>query len=754
MIRGASDAGPGDASLGGDSEVDGETDAQATADGKVGDGSMDAALCGDVTAPDPYSTSIAGTWNFTPTGGSQMQIQVPGGGWEKQGVTASSGTYATQITIPDSGAPQTTLLDFGAVNFQATLTIDGNMVGTNTTSFTPSIFDITQHAAPGTHHSISVFVKGRGALTGHQSCTGNTLYEVPIAADWTPNVAAGIFRSATLDVYPDVYISDAFVQTSVSNDTLTYQVSVRNTGTASQQVTLSGWLNSWNCQAFQYPTIPDTTVQAAAGMTTTVTVGPIQWGLGSTSFWWPNVPYQENYSTVLHNLNLQLSRNNQVVHSKVVRFGFRDIMRKQADSSHVYYYLNGVRVNFRGDNLQGADYDNINYGGGKGDAYDTWPGFLAPSAQNPGWPQAIANYQKLNYNFVRIHQVLAAPYMLDTADELGLMLMGETAIRGSSGDQDFIGGHDNMVGHVQAMVQRDRNHPAIVRWSQSNEPNLDCTDSEQFETDLFNAVEAVDTTRPVSVDAIGDETYTEITSINFATVGHYLSGLGAFSTIVQTIPQYPYGQGEFIWPKDETAQGLAWFATATAAMRAEDASDVRPYALLSGWSSVIPGVTTSAMEIEQGFDGNGNPNPLFGEDNLPDPWSNPIIERIQHGFNPVLVADQQYWQTNEMSDANGDWPTAVPTVSAGSTAMRTLLVFNDTFSGTTVDVTWEFHAGSATGTIASSGTLNLTVPLGSMVTQTVNVTAPSSGTTGFLVLRAQKNGVTLFEEDNEAFNLN
>jgi hypothetical protein len=34
-----------------------------------------------------------------------------------------------------------------------------------------------------------------------------------------------------------------------------------------------------------------------------------------------------------------------------------------ADSAHVYYYLNGIRVNLRGDNIQGADYDSIDNGG-------------------------------------------------------------------------------------------------------------------------------------------------------------------------------------------------------------------------------------------------------------------------------------------------------------------------------------------------------------------------------------------------------
>ena len=696
--------------------------------------------CAIPTAPDPSSTSIAGAWDFTPAGGSKRTIQVPGGGWLKQGVSASSGTYASQITVPDSGASQTTLIEFGAVNFQATLSVDGTEVGTNTTSFTPSVFDVTKFVTPGKQHAISVLVKGGQALKT------NGKFIVPTAAGWSPNVAQGIFRSALLHVYPDVYISDAFVRTSVTDDTLTYDVSITNTGTTSQQVTLSGSLSSWNCDAFTYPAIPDTPVTAAPGTTTATTIGPIKWGLGTTSYWWPNVPYQSDYQARLHNLNLQLSRSGKSIQSKVVRFGFRQSERKRADTSHVYYYLNGIRVNYRGDNLQGADYDSID-NGGKGDAYDTLPGFLPPSAQNSGWPQAVRNYQRLNYNFVRIHQELAAPYMLDTADELGLMLMGETAIRGSNNDQDFVAGHDNMVAHAQAMVLRDRNHPAIVRWSQSNEPNDSSTDSTQFETDLYNAMTKLDSTRPISADPFQTGSNYGLPSPGFATAGHYIGGLSAYTENVNANNNNPYGQGEYIWSKDNTRQGLAWFGTSAMAMRRQDASDVRPYALLSGWGSVIPGVMASKMTIEQ-----GGP-PLFGEDNLPDPWSSPIIRRIQHGFSAVLVADQAYWESNKLSSTNGDWPSSVPAIAKGATRTTNLLIFNDTFAGTTIDVTWEVHADSATGTIGASGTLTVDVPLASMVTKSITITAPTSGAKCYLVLRAAKNGTILFEETDESFTL-
>jgi len=182
-------------------------------------------------------------------------------------------------------------------------------------------------------------------------------------------------------------------------------------------------------------------------------------------------------------------------------------------------------------------------------------------------------------------------------------------------------------------------------------------------------------------------------------------------------------------------------------MRRQDASDVRPYTLLSGWASFIPGVKASQITLEQ-----GGP-PLFGEDNLADPWASPIIRRIQQGFSPVLVADQSYWEANKNSNANGDWPSSVPAIAKGASRTTNLLVFNDTFSGTSVDVTWEVHSDSATGAIASSGTFTVNVPLGSMATKSITMNAPASGTKCFLVLRAAKNGAALFQETDESFTL-
>jgi hypothetical protein len=687
------------------------------------------------------SVNLSGTWTFTPAGRAATSITVPGGGWYKQGFTdVNEATYARTITVPDTGQPQSAWVEFGAVNHQATLAVDGRVVATQTTSFTPQNFDISAFAAPGTTHTISVDVKGRYALKSPSN--GQEL--VPDAAQWSEAIPQGIYRSAFLRVYPAVYISDTAVRTSVANQSLTYDVSVTNTSASSRTVTLTGSLASDTGASFSYPALPSRTVTVAANSTAKVTVGPIGWSLGTTSYWWPNVPYRSGYRAQLHRLSVHASTDNGRSSDAAYRFGFRE-----STQNGEYYYLNGVRVNYRGDSLQGADYDRVN-NGGKGDAYDTLPGFLPPSAGNGGWPQAVDNYQRLNYNVVRIHQEPASPYMLDVADEMGLMIIDETAIRGTCSCQDFVAGHDNMVNHARALALRDRNHPAIIRWSQSNEADISSFDSEQFEKDLYAAMNGADSTRPISQDTAWNTTpYASMLNGNFAVFSHYLDGIGKYGEARTSLTGRPDGEGEYVWDKANTKQGFTWFATTTAAKRGKDASDLRPYTLLSGWAGFVPGVRTTDFTPEEGG------SPVYGADNLTDPWSNPQIQRIQAAFHPIAAINLPYWSASGVSDVNGTFPLpqAVDNAAYNTSVTRNITVFNDDFSGTAVDLTWTARLDSPTGAAIASGSTTLTIPLGSRVTQPVTFTTPSSGTKVYLVLSTSKGGSTMFTDSAEYFTL-
>jgi len=551
-------------------------------------------------------------------------------------------------------------------------------------------------------------------------------------------------------------VTDAFVRPSVATRTLSYDVWVTNASSRSRKVRLLSHLRSWNRRAWRYPRLPTSSFTLPAGATKKVTVGPVAWKLGRESWWWPNLPYRAGYRAQLHDLVLRVAdrrsraarTSRRSLHRAIYRFGFREF--RQVGTT---YQLNGVRVNLRGDSLQGAQYDRIDYGG-KGDAYDTFPGFLPPSPRSPGWPKAVDNFQRLNFSVLRIHQEPPSPYMLDVADEMGLMIIGESAIRGSESRQNYTEGRPNFVAHVRDLVRRDRNHAAIVRWSQSNEPDISATDSVGFERELYRTVMANDGTRPVSIDVSSDP-YNELAYPNFSTFQHYVQEDGTIATgytdDVHPRTDRPFGRGEFIWPRNSTKQGFTWFATATEKMREKDAADIRPYSLAGAWASSIPGVRSGDFLTD------ANLPPLYGEDNLPDPWSHRQIRRLQAGFNPVLVADRDYWERQKESDSEGNWPSPSRpvTLPAGRTVTRSLVVFNDTLDGRRVDVAWEARRGSPDGAVAAAGRLVLDVPLGSRVVRDISFTTPPApGERLYLVLAASKPGFgELFREREQFFTL-
>ena len=74
--------------------------------------------------------------------------------------------YQRTITVPRVATGQTTRLVFGAINHRATVSVDGKVVGTNTTAYTDSTFDLTDFVKPGRTHRIEVRVEGRKALVG------------------------------------------------------------------------------------------------------------------------------------------------------------------------------------------------------------------------------------------------------------------------------------------------------------------------------------------------------------------------------------------------------------------------------------------------------------------------------------------------------------------------------------------------------------------------------------------------------------
>ena len=210
----------------------------------------------------------------------------------------------------------------------------------------------------------------------------------------------GITKHVKLVVYPAVYIEDLFVKPSVSRDSLTVVVSVCNSTTAEKSLVLSGRISSRDHAAQQYPAIPDTALVVPAGKAKQVVVGPIKWGLGPKSYWWPNIPFREDYLATLHNLVLDVKEAGQTWQTYTQRFGFCE-----HSEGPYYYQVNGVRVLQVGDVTTESQI-------GYYDAYATLPAFLPPTGPGTGCPETWRRYMRCGINSIRVPCGLPTEYMM------------------------------------------------------------------------------------------------------------------------------------------------------------------------------------------------------------------------------------------------------------------------------------------------------------------------------------------------------
>jgi len=697
----------------------------------------------EAAAPDPAPSSTArrdlstvagSTWEFRPEGGDWKPIRVPGGGWRAQGYTCDAGTYRTTITLPNYAADRTVRIAFAAINFGADIYAGPDdqhltKVASHIDGWLPVTADLTTVASPGKSLLLRVEVKGR-----RKFMVGGK-YTVPEGATWDPHLEEGILRGVTLEILPKVHIDNIFVKTQTGSDpnstdkslspTIEPVVTVTNSTDRPVTAYLDAHLSSADRIRFPYPSFTPMAASIAPNSTKTIRLPAQHWTAGPDSYWWPNVPYRPDYRARLHNLSVTLAVDGRRIHTEIQRFGFRSFVARGNA-----YYLNNIRCNLRGDNQQEADFDT--------DAYGIRPGFGPPSLSNNGWPEAVDNLLRLNFNVLRIHQIPATPYMLDVCDERGLMVVDESPLRGSEGGESYKDGKDNMLAMDRELVARDRNHPAVVLWSAANEwsdPIRDC----------IPVIREQDDTRPIIADGIGDM------GPDVINMEHYVNGIdGMPVTGGRPRADRPYGETEAVWSRDNSLQGFAWMATSVLVRRLLGDADLRNYVLNNAWPNYVPGENPENEVLEKRvkhMDNNATILPAIA-----DPWHNPNIVLMQRCYNPVAACDIDFDRINERSNRNGDWPVTGPRLTPGMTTTRHIAVFNDEFSDPQVTLRYELHQGdSASGPLLAHGEQQLTIPLGAFESLDIPLAIPSTPGHVTLSLVTLKGKTERFHEDRMVF---
>lgn len=237
------------------------------------------------------------------------------------------------------------------------------------------------------------------------------------------------------------------------------------------------------------------------------------------------------------------ARTGKVVDRRRDRFGFREIW---TEGNRLL--LNGRRLTIMGANIvQHSEFhDNQRFH------------FITRAT----WHRTIDRLFDLNLRTVRFHMQPAPPFVLDAADERGLLVIDEAAVYA----RDYILSVDipayleNCRTWIGPWVRARRNHPSVILWNATNEmalPEFSRMTGSDLKT-LGDGIRKHDTTRPVNYDGDGDvgdalvnlhypETY-----LNTASGSIY-----SWASLVR--PDKPTGVGEFFTHYGPNGRANQWW---------------------------------------------------------------------------------------------------------------------------------------------------------------------------------------------------
>jgi beta-galactosidase/beta-glucuronidase len=141
--------------------------------------------------------------------------------------------YKRGFTVPKGWAGKRTLLHFGAVDFEATVYLNGALVGSHKGGSDPFAFDVTPYLKAGSNELVVQVADPTS--NGNQPRGKQTLEPRGI---WYTAVS-GIWQTVWLEPVPDLHITEVRATPDIDKGSVTVQVALSGAGTASDAVKLT-----------------------------------------------------------------------------------------------------------------------------------------------------------------------------------------------------------------------------------------------------------------------------------------------------------------------------------------------------------------------------------------------------------------------------------------------------------------------------------------------------------------------------------
>lgn len=321
---------------------------------------------------------------------------------------------------PDGAA----ILHFGAVDYHATVWVNGQAVGEHEGGYLPFEFDVSAHLSAG-DNEVTVYVVDPS--DDRSRWPQFPFSEIPHGKQSWYGPIGGLWQSVWLELRPAQHIRSLRLTPDVERSAIAVNATLHSDGNSADASAGAAQLQV---------TVLNPQGQAVAEQTLDGVEGEVALPPESVALWSPENP-------ALYTVRAALVVNGATVDQHQATCGFRTV---EARDGRIY--LNGAPIYLRGV-LDQAYYPETIYTPPSVD-------FLIDQARKA---------KALGLNCLRIHIKIEDPRYYEVADQLGLLVWTEipnwallTPEAAERAKQTF-----------REMVARDWNHPSIIAWTLVNE---------------------------------------------------------------------------------------------------------------------------------------------------------------------------------------------------------------------------------------------------------------------------------------------
>ncbi|MFL6208539.1 MAG: sugar-binding domain-containing protein [Pyrinomonadaceae bacterium] len=372
--------------------------------------------------------------------------------------TGGTGWYRKTFAVPNEQKGQRILVQFDGVYMNADVWLNGQWVGTHPYGYTSFWFDLTDKIKFGASNVLAVKVQNEGENSRWYS--GSGIYRHVWLKTLAPTHVA---QWGTYITTPEVSAGAAKVNAKTK---------VLNEGDQPARMTL-------------VTKVLDGSGQEAAKVEATETIGPHaahefnqNANVKAPALWSPEAP-------TLYRAVSEVYRDNQLTDRVETTFGIRTISFDAANG----FRLNGHSLKLKGGCLH---HDN---------------GLLGARAFDRAEERRVELLKASGYNALRLAHNPPSPAFLAACDRLGMMVIDEAFDMWREGKNP----HDYHLffdgwweKDVDSMIERDRNHPAVIMWSIGNEiPSRGKPEVVKVARELADYVRRLEPTRPIT-SAVND----------------------------------------------------------------------------------------------------------------------------------------------------------------------------------------------------------------------------------------------------------